>query len=78
MLAHLGKDCADVQMDVTWIRNITEVQVVVLNLKGLFKIAQCTPKLLSSSKNTCKIVVRHSSESVTLFGERLSLSQKLE
>ena len=49
------------------------MQIVVLNLKGLFEIAQGTPQLLGSSEDACEVVVCHSSEAVTILCESLSL-----
>lgn len=48
VLAHLGEDSTDVQVDVAWVRDLqtvvnslfTEMQIVVLDLKGLFEVGE--------------------------------------
>ena len=46
MLTHLRENSADVEVDITWVRDLqalidglfTEVQIVVLDFKSLFKV----------------------------------------
>ena len=48
VLAHLGEYSTDVQVDVAWVRDLqtvvnrlfTEMQIVVLDLKGLFEVGE--------------------------------------
>jgi hypothetical protein len=70
-------------VDITRIRHleaffnslIAEVEVVILNLKGLFEVSEGTAELLSSSKNAGEVVISDSSVSVSFFSEHLGLAE---
>ena len=86
MLAHLRQNGADVQVDVAWVGHLqtvinchlAEVQVVVLNLKGLLQIGQGTPQLLGASEDACEVIVSDGTVTVTLLCQGDSLVQQLQ
>lgn len=86
MLAHLTKNSADVEMNISWVEYlkavfdcfIAEVQVVVLDFKGFLQITQSRPQLLSSSEDASKVVVGHGSVLVSFVGQGFGFSEQLE
>ena len=86
MFAHLWKDCTDVQMNITWVRylqtlincRLAKVQVIILNLKSLLKIRQCTSELLGTTEDTSKVIVSHCSISITFLCQWNCLVQKFK
>lgn len=75
VLAHLGKDSADVQVDVAWVADLqavldcllTEVEVVVFDLKCFLEVGKCRSKLLCSPEDAGKVVVCHCPVTVSFF-----------
>ena len=86
VFTHLGKDGTDVQVDVTWVRDLqtvvnclfTEMQIVVLDLKSLFKIGESASKFLCTSENACKVIVRYGTVSVAFFRETNCLMEQFQ
>jgi len=86
VLAHLRKDCTDVKVDISGVKDLkaivntflAEVQVVVLDLKGLLEVAESRPQLLGSSENAGKVVVSNCSVLVSIVGQCLSFAEKLQ
>jgi len=86
VLAHLGEDGADVEMDVTRVRDLqtvvnsllAEVQVIVLDLKGLLEVGKGAAKFLCASEYARKVIVRYSAVTVTLFGQTHRLVEQLQ
>jgi hypothetical protein len=86
VFAHLGKDCANVEVDVAGVGHLeavfhgllTEVQVVVLNFKRLFQERKGGAELLGSAKDTREVVVGDCPVAVSLVGERFCLFEQFE
>jgi len=86
MLAHLGQDGANVQMNVSWVQHLQAiiyalvriVQIVILDLKSLLQIRKGRSQLLCSSENASKIIVGHCSVFIALLGQSLGFSQELK
>lgn len=75
MLAHLGKNSADVQVNVAWVRDLkalvyclfAKVQIVVLDFKGLLKIGKCAAKLFGAAEHAGKVIVCNGTVSIAFF-----------
>lgn len=86
VLAHLGKDGANVEVDIAGVGHLetvvhgllAEVQIVVLNFKRLFQEREGGAELLGSAEDARKVVVRDSPVAVSLVGERLRLFEQFE
>ena len=86
VLAHLRQNCADVQVDVAWVRHLqavvhgllAEVQVVVLNLEGFFEEGKCGAQLLRPPENASKVVVGHGTVAISLVRVRFRLLEELK
>ena len=86
MLAHLGQDGADVQVDVAWVRDLeaivhrllAEVQVVILDLQCLLQVGQGAAELLCPSEDASKVIVGNGSITVAFLSETHSLVKQLE
>ena len=86
VLAHLGENGADVEVDVARVRNLQAVihsllakmQVVVLDFEGLFKVGKRATKLLCSSEYACEIVISNGSVSVALLRKTDRLVEQLQ
>ena len=86
VLAHLRQNGANVQVNVAGVRDLealidrllTEVQIVVLDLKGFLKVAQRTSQLLSATEYARKVVVGDSSVAITFFSQTHGLVQQLK
>tara|TARA_B110000285_G_scaffold218001_1_gene266986 strand:- start:303 stop:545 length:243 start_codon:yes stop_codon:yes gene_type:complete len=57
---------------------IAEMEIVILNLKGLFQVSQSTTEFFGSSENTGEIVISDSSVSVSFFCQHFSLAQEFK
>lgn len=75
MLAHLGENGADVQVDVARVRNLqalidsrlTEVQIVVLDLEGLLQIRERTTQFLGATEDACEVIVCNGAVAIALL-----------
>ena len=75
MLAHLGKDSADVQVNVARVRDLktlidslfAEVQIVVLDFKGLLEIGKCAAKLFGAAEHASKVIVCNGTVPIAFF-----------
>lgn len=70
MLAHLGENCADVQVDLTRVRyfqrlvhchSVSGVEASVLEIKSLFKITQGVSQFIGLAKQTSVVVISYCS-----------------
>ena len=76
MFAHLRQNSTNVKVDISWVQYLQAIvnslvavmKVIVFNFQGFFQVVKRWSKLLSSSENTRKIIVGHSSVFVALFG----------
>ena len=86
MLTHLGEDCANVQMNISWVENLQAIidalvrimKIVILDLKSLLEIRKSRSQLLCSSENACEIIVSHCSVFISLLGQSFSFPEKLK
>ena len=75
MLAHLGEDSANVEVDVARVRNLqaivdgllAEVQVVVFDLEGLLQVGEGAPQLLRPTEHASEVVVGDGFHAVVIF-----------
>ena len=75
MLAHLGEDGANVQVDVARVRDLqavvngllAEMQVVILDFEGFFQVRKRATELFSSSEDASEIVISNGSVSGSTF-----------
>ena len=75
MLAHLRQNSTNVKVDISWVQYLQAIvyslvavmKVIVFNFQGFFQVVKGWSKLLSSSENTRKIIVGHSSVFVAFF-----------
>lgn len=86
MLAHLGQDRTDVQVDIARVRNLkavvhgllAEMQVVIFNLESLLQVGQCRAQFLGPAENAGEIVVSDSAVPIAFVCVDLRFLEKLE
>lgn len=86
MFAHLRQDGANVEVDVARVRDLkavvngllAEMQVVILDFEGFFKVGKCATELFSPSEDASEIVISNGSVSVTFLCETDCLVEELE
>eukprot|EP00349_Pseudokeronopsis_sp_Brazil_P002752 CAMPEP_0202964618 /NCGR_PEP_ID=MMETSP1396-20130829/8699_1 /ASSEMBLY_ACC=CAM_ASM_000872 /TAXON_ID= /ORGANISM="Pseudokeronopsis sp., Strain Brazil" /LENGTH=211 /DNA_ID=CAMNT_0049686851 /DNA_START=209 /DNA_END=845 /DNA_ORIENTATION=+ len=86
VLAHLGKNGADVDVDVARIGNdqaivnglLRKVQEIVLYLQSLLQVVECASEFVCSSENAGVVVVCDSSVPVSFLRQRFRLPQQLQ
>ena len=86
VLAHLGKDGTNVEVDVAGVGHLqavvhgllAEVQVVVLDFERLFQERKGGAELLGSAEDAREVVVGDCPVAVSLVGERFCLFEQFE
>lgn len=86
MLAHLGEDGTNVEVDVARVRDLqavvngllAEMQVVILDFEGFFKVRKRATELFSSSEDAREIVISNGSVSVAFLRETDRFVEQLE
>jgi len=57
---------------------VTEMKIIILDFKGLFKVTQGRTKFLSTSEDASEIVVSYCSVLISFFRQSLCLSQEFK
>ena len=86
VLAHLGENRANVQVDVAGVRDLQalingllrEVQIVVLDLQGFLQVGESTTQLLCAAEDASKVIVCNGAVPIALLCQTHRLVKQLE
>ena len=82
MFLQLGEDCANVEVDLTWVRHLqrfgdrlvfSAVDASVLKFKTHLEVRQSVSELVGLPEETCVIIISNGAESVVVFTKHFRL-----